>query len=117
MTNTNKTTRATRTAPNPRAQAARLAITSKDAQSAADYADALQTETERKLTHEIDQLRKQIAKQDEKLSSLTSQLHDLSGQLTLVTTDQSREDRFALTKARLVRLMRDLGYYEDEAPR
>ena len=54
-----------------------------------------------------DEILSRIAAINDHIQLLSEQLTELRGQITASTSD----DKYALTKAKLIRLMQDMGYY------
>ena len=73
-----------------------------------DYVEEVMRVHNLEMTAKDNEIINRITAINDHIQMLSEQLTELQGQLTASASD----DKYALTKAKLIRLMKDMGYYK-----
>lgn len=73
-----------------------------------DYVEEVMRVHNLEMTAKDNEIISRITAINDHIQILSEQITELQGQLTASTSD----DKYALTKAKLIRLMKDMGYYK-----
>jgi hypothetical protein len=72
-----------------------------------DYIDACVAIEDRECIHRVESAKAETAVVERKIDALAGEVRELRALIT-----SQPDDKYSLTKAKLIKLMKDLGYYE-----